>query len=494
MIDREVQGDAAAWPSQRLLMTAAAMFAAYLAWQLTGLGGEGNSILIGNIAIVPPTALAAVACWAAARRCERGRVAYGWVVMGLAMVAYLLGEIAQLIYELNPGEYVFPSLADPFYLCFYPLFLTAIVLFTGPRWRRGRSLRAALDMVTIAIGGAAVVWYVVLGPTAYADTGGPLSTVVSLAYPAGDLVLIVALAQLLVDPSGHVRRRSLQLLAAAISAFIVADVVYARLVLEETYAGGNLVDTLYVAAILLFALAAGAERPNAEGAAPSGAARPHGRALALAPYLAVAAVFAVLIAAESDADFFPGLSLVLAAALAAALVALRQLLAQTELLAVHQRLRAAHRELAALAGTDPLTDLPNQRTLTATIDAALERSRREDDACALLFCDIDHFKALNDTLGHAAGDAALAEFGRVAAGALRAGDSFGRWGGEEFVAVLPNIDRAGAAAIAERVRAAVASHAFAATAGMPMTVSIGCRQRSLRRQARGSQPGEPRRG
>src|ERR1700754_68885 len=103
-------------PSRALLLAAGLMLLAYLAWQLAGWGGERNAVLIGDLAIIPPTALAALACWAAARRCRRSRVARGWLVLGLAIVAYLCGEVAQLIYELQPeGEYAFPSLADPLY-------------------------------------------------------------------------------------------------------------------------------------------------------------------------------------------------------------------------------------------------------------------------------------------------------------------------------------------------------------------------------------------
>ena len=162
----------------------------------------------------------------------------------------------------------------------------------------------------------------------------------------------------------------------------------------------------------------------------------------------------------------------LAAAAVAAVIALRQVVAQRELVVLHAELRAAHRELADLAATDPLTALPNQRALAATLDAELSRRPRTGRPCSLLFFDIDHFKAINDTFGHAAGDATLREFGEVVAGELRAIDAFGRWGGEEFVALLPGVDAPEAALVAERIRAAVAGRGFGAR-GAPLTVSIG---------------------
>ena len=71
--------------------------------------------------------------------------------------------------------------------------------------------------------------------------------------------------------------------------------------------------------------------------------------------------------------------------------------------------------------------------------------------------DIDHFKGINDTHGHQAGDQVLAEVARRLAGAVRGGDELARWGGDEFVAILPDTDRAGALRAAERLRAAVAT-------------------------------------
>jgi diguanylate cyclase (GGDEF)-like protein len=180
-----------------------------------------------------------------------------------------------------------------------------------------------------------------------------------------------------------------------------------------------------------------------------------------------------MIAVHRHDDFFPGLGLPPAAAAVAAVIALRQVIAQRELVGVQAELRAAHRELAALAATDPVTGLPNQRALTAALDAELARRLRGRRPCALLFLDLDHFKRVNDTYSHRAGDAALREIGEVVAAELRAVDVFGRWGGEEFVALLPGIDAAEALLAAGRVRDAVAAHDFAATGGAPLTVSIG---------------------
>jgi two-component system, cell cycle response regulator len=129
------------------------------------------------------------------------------------------------------------------------------------------------------------------------------------------------------------------------------------------------------------------------------------------------------------------------------------------------------RELALLAQTDPLTGLHNRRHVGEHLATALSAARRHHHPTSVLFIDIDNFKRINDQSGYEAGDAVLrAVAARVGVG-LRSEDILGRWGGEEFVAVLPMTDSAGALAVAERVRTAVA--AYPVHQATHVTVSIG---------------------
>ena len=136
-------------------------------------------------------------------------------------------------------------------------------------------------------------------------------------------------------------------------------------------------------------------------------------------------------------------------------------------------LQAANARLEALTVTDPLTGLPNHRALAAALDTAAARSRRTGEPCALLFLDIDHFKSINDTYGHPIGDAVLCEFAACVRASLREEDTLGRWGGEEFLAVLPSTDLSEALAVGERVRTAVAGCLLFAGSGLALTCSIG---------------------
>ena len=122
------------------------------------------------------------------------------------------------------------------------------------------------------------------------------------------------------------------------------------------------------------------------------------------------------------------------------------------------------------AATDPLTGLLNRRSFRARVVPMTE-----DDACySVLFADLDHFKELNDTHGHDAGDRALRLFARTLRSQLRPEDLVCRYGGEEFVIVVPECDMPHARAVAERIRAAVErAHETSRVPLPPMTVSIG---------------------
>lgn len=131
-------------------------------------------------------------------------------------------------------------------------------------------------------------------------------------------------------------------------------------------------------------------------------------------------------------------------------------------------------ELRRMAASDPLTGLPNRRRLMERGADEARRAHRYRRPLAAVIVDLDHFKAINDIFGHAAGDVALLEAARACRAALRDVDMFARLGGEEFVALLPETGPAEAAAAAERLRAAIAQAApDAAAPGRRLTASVG---------------------
>ena len=134
----------------------------------------------------------------------------------------------------------------------------------------------------------------------------------------------------------------------------------------------------------------------------------------------------------------------------------------------------AREELRELAIHDSLTGLWNRGMVLEQLGRELSRSRREGKALAVAIADLDHFKKVNDTFGHAAGDAVLREAADRMRSAIRDCDSIGRYGGEEFLLVLPGCDGAAGLAVAERVRNRTADEPVrAGDALLPVTVSIG---------------------
>ena len=127
-----------------------------------------------------------------------------------------------------------------------------------------------------------------------------------------------------------------------------------------------------------------------------------------------------------------------------------------------------------LAEHDGLTGVLNRRASEGHLRELVRRSRDGQGSLAVLFLDIDHFKAINDRYGHAAGDTCLAAIARRFAAQLRSGDVLGRWGGEEFVALLPGATRETVHGTGERIRRAVEAEPVMIDGhSIPITVSIG---------------------
>lgn len=140
----------------------------------------------------------------------------------------------------------------------------------------------------------------------------------------------------------------------------------------------------------------------------------------------------------------------------------------------HRRLavgRNVARELERVAGTDAVTGLANRRAMLERLEEALAQSRRSGQPLTLVMADVDHFKAINDRHGHDAGDAVLVAIGQRLASTLRSQDTLARWGGEEFVLLLPGTSLEAGQAIAERLRSAISAAPFT-VAGESVALTI----------------------
>jgi len=136
------------------------------------------------------------------------------------------------------------------------------------------------------------------------------------------------------------------------------------------------------------------------------------------------------------------------------------------------------KELKYLASIDPMTNLYNRRYFTAMSESILDLSKRNKTDTSIILLDIDHFKNVNDTYGHKVGDDVLNKLAKIFQDISRESDIVSRWGGEEFVILLPNTNRDGALAISEKIRAEVEKSAIILKDGreLNLTISIGISQ------------------
>jgi two-component system cell cycle response regulator len=143
-------------------------------------------------------------------------------------------------------------------------------------------------------------------------------------------------------------------------------------------------------------------------------------------------------------------------------------------LELQEALLHAHEALQFQAEHDPLTCLWNRGAIFKVLEREAQRSRRTGEALGVIMADLDHFKEINDTHGHLVGDAVLHETGRRLASAVRSYDCVGRYGGEEFLIIVPGCDASGLDVSAERLRQAVSESPFEIADGqLAVTLSAG---------------------
>lgn len=151
-----------------------------------------------------------------------------------------------------------------------------------------------------------------------------------------------------------------------------------------------------------------------------------------------------------------------------------RLRAGRRILELQDELIATREELRIQATRDFLTGISNRASIVDQLNAEAHRSVRQGTSLAVLMCDVDYFKRINDTHGHPAGDAVLKEVAARMQSTIRPYDAVGRFGGEEFLVLCPGTDAAGGAALARRLRETIAATPVGSDrATMDVTISIG---------------------
>ncbi len=426
----------------------------FVGWFFIGGDSGGYRTFIADGAYLPLDAAGIVLALWAARRSSRGRDRTVWLLLALALMFQVQGDGMWWWLEAVQGESPFPSVADIGYSGFYPVLIMSLALMPVRRQSRRASVANLLDVLAMVGGAFMLIWYLVLGAAVEAGFGD-LEHVLNVSYPLWDLMLLMVAGRVVLrgsDPRWTVATR--WLIAGACSC-VVADVGFGYVSGLDGFTGGGWLDLFWVGALMCFALAA-ASRPGAAAAAADS-----GRYAHLLPVLAIVASYAVVAKVAVGLPMYPLGGVLIADLLITVVVVVRQLVTVSE-----QRALAVGYRTAAV--TDTLTGLASRGHFLSQAEPVLDA--HPAGGCAVVMVDVDHFKAVNDTQGHPAGDVALRSVAEHLRRTVRAEDLVGRFGGDEFVALLVGVDQAGAAAVVARM---AASSPDLQAQGKPLTLSIG---------------------
>ena len=447
---------------------ASAMLVVYGLWQVFRWGGHRHQALIGDLAFFPVNGAAAFCAWRVSSRKDLGRhTRRAWLLLSVALWLFLLGDMLQLFYEVVLHKRSYPTLADAAYLSFYVVAFAGLLAFPSRRRTRLERFRLLLDMGTVFVGGATLIWYVALGPAVASGPRFELDNLVTFAYPVGDLLLLFGVLSLLWRGAPRMSVAPLRIFATGLLVFIAADVTYDYITVHGTYLGGDPVDTLWILALTILFVAAGCQlRAGPEGgyALPPHAPTMHPSAL---PYLAIAGSYLLLTVVGLHSVTFNSLGgVLLGAVVLTVLVSVRQFAALRD----NGRLAVRYQELASIDG---MTGLFNRRHFMEMAEAAFAHAQRFDQPLVALMIDVDQFKQINDEHGHAVGDRVLADLAQSCREQVRPDDIAGRYGGDEFIIMIPGTTSLRAAQIAARLTGPPARVTGIDGTLVTFTVSVG---------------------
>lgn len=490
------------WHLLGWLLLSALVIGTYYVSRTTSLASAmepGRVIYItGLLAILYPLALAFLCIKGARRYVRRPASAnlprrsgqrFSPLLIGLGLFCFALAEAAWIcqiliIHNLPP----YPSWQHYIDFLMYPCFISATLLLPARNFSSASRQRIFLDSLTIMVALVTLCSYFLLLPLIIKGYGTPPAKIVGGLFLLCDLVWIFCLLLVALRSGEPILRPAVVFLGLAAIVLFATHVTH---LYELLYIRYNEFSRANLGLVLCGILLVGAaqtianmlsKHPSEQLAQPREwhfSAR--GKAVLPSALVLIFTLLVLAIALRGGAEAFPGQRTILfmGAFVVLVLMVLRQFLAIHEIDVLQGSLWMKNRSLLFLnaqleqqAITDPLTGLPNHRMLAEKLDAELKCMRAKGAPCAILFLDIDHFKRLNDRYGHLLGDALLSQFGQRVKSNLRFCDYVGRWGGEEFVAILPGVEPGEAYSIAERIRRAVEKNAFA-DGRLRLTCSVG---------------------
>ena len=367
-------------------------------------------------------------------RTSTDRSRLSWACLSLGTGAWAAGQgwwcWVQIV---QGGEAPFPSVADIGFVAF-PLLAAAALLLQPTADGSTARLQRTLDAAMTSAAAGLVSWETTLGAVVAANTGDDVLTgTLLVAYPVLDVLLVVLGVLTLARATGD--RRPQGLVVLGLAAFSVSDSGFAYVAAAGSY-DGNLLDLGWIAGFLLIALAALC-RPTA-GRRTADQRRADSRQSSRAdylPYVPVAlalVVTAVLVVRGRELDRWE----LLTVGVVVALLMARQYVALRDNYRLTVELATRESELRHQAFHDGLTGLANRALFLDRLQHALALHARDLRPVAVVFLDLDDFKLINDTLGHAVGDELLVRVAERLTGAVRTGDTVARLGGDEFAVLL----------------------------------------------------------
>jgi diguanylate cyclase (GGDEF)-like protein len=427
-----------------LVALAVGFVAVVVFFDSSGILSADAEIVVDNSAQLFAGVSAAVACLATAGRLagpeRRWRL---WI--GAAMVGWSIGMAFWSYFQVvSDTPLPSPSIADVGYLTLPVLAVPGLfALATAPRHAAVPGERHA--GVVLLLDGAIVIgslfvltWATSLGSAVDAAAPTTSAFLVAVAYPVTDwmLVVIVGLLAVLRRVPLHLRPQ-LWIVAGGLVSFSVSDSIFTYIVANGLDEMPPATNAGFILGPLLVAIAA-----LVRSAGPSDAAHMHAgagpqveRLHLFLPYALVTLTGAVVLGQvllDVDIDAVEAS----VAWLVLVLVMVRQVVTLLQNNALLERVSAAQAELAYRAHHDPLTGLANRSLFNERLGEAMARHRDYGTPFALMLVDLDDFKAINDTMGHAAGDQLLMAVGDRLRGCVRGGDTVARLGGDEFAVVL----------------------------------------------------------
>jgi diguanylate cyclase (GGDEF)-like protein len=408
----------------------------------------------------------------------------GWNLVAAAIACFVIGDSILSYYDvIEHAEAPFPSVADALYLAGYPFLFAGVFRISRLHGSTGSRDRWA-DSAIVCVGALALSWHLLIGSYAHDDTLDFFGRLVTMTYPVMDLSLVVVLVSALLF--GGARQVADQLLAAALLILLVADFGFDLLVLHNDYQPGNPIDALFLVNYVL--MAAAACHPSAKTPAPTTGELPT-RTRWLPLVIVAGSISPTILFLGSVIGFDVDVRVLASTTLVLfALVVFRvswlvdSLRHQATLLAergnsLHSALatqRELETDLRHQAFHDGLTGLANRALLHERVESALAASVHLGRTVALLFCDLDHFKSVNDSLGHQVGDELLVIAGKRLASVIRFGDTVARLGGDEFAILLTNVDDPDEPkTVAERVVAVLRQPISLAGQQVSLSTSVG---------------------